>query len=109
MVERARELVDPTLRGRVSFEVGDASALRFEDAAFDLVVLLNMIPFFGEIARVLAPGGTLAVASTNGPATPIWTPPEALRAGLAPVGFDDFEELETGAGTALLARRRHPG
>ncbi|HXV57180.1 MAG TPA: class I SAM-dependent methyltransferase [Gaiellaceae bacterium] len=109
MVERARELLAPELRGRVAFEVGDASALRFEDGAFDLVVLLNMIPFFGELARVLAPGGTLAVASTNGPATPIWTPPEALRAGLAAAGFAGFEELAAGTGTALLARRGRPG
>ena len=31
----------------------------FPAGAFDLVVLLNMIPFFEELARVTAPGGTL--------------------------------------------------
>ena len=37
----------------VRFEVADASALSFEDGGFDLVLLLNMIPFFSEIARLM--------------------------------------------------------
>jgi ubiquinone/menaquinone biosynthesis C-methylase UbiE len=105
MVEEARRLLPAGLAGRVRFEVGDASALPFPDGAFDLVVLLNMIPFFGELARVTAPGGTVVVAHVSGPATPIWTPPEALRSHLAPLGFERFEELGTGSGTAFLARK----
>ena len=34
--------------------------------AFDLVLLLNMIPFFPEIARVTAPGGSLILRSACG-------------------------------------------
>lgn len=109
MIEQARELLPAELAGRVRFEVADASALRFEDSAFDLVVLLNMIPFFPELARVTAPEGSLVFAWYSGPATPIWAPPETLRAGLAPLGFERFEELEVGTGTALLARRGKPG
>ncbi len=106
MVEQARRLLPPGLGARVRFEVADASALPFPDAAFDLVVLLNMIPFFSEVARVTAPGGAVIVAHISGPSTPIWTPPETLREKLASHGFGHFEELAAGRGTAFLASRQ---
>jgi SAM-dependent methyltransferase len=105
MIEEARKVLPGELSGRVRFEVADASRLPFEDGAFDLVVLLNMIPFFGELARVTAPGGRVAAASSFGPQTPIYVPPETLRKRLAPLGFGDFEELTAGEGIALLATR----
>ena len=105
MVEEARRLLEPELSGRVRYEAADASALPFEAASFDLVVLLNMIPFFPEIARVTAPGGALVLAYSSGPQTPIYTPPETLRRRLDPLGFGQFEEIAAGEGTALLARR----
>jgi SAM-dependent methyltransferase len=105
MIEEARKVLPAELSGRVRFEVADASRLPFEDGAFDLVVLLNMIPFFGELARVTAPGGRVAAASSFGPQTPIYVPPETLRKRLAPLGFGDFEELTEGEGIALLATR----
>jgi len=104
MVEEAQKVLPAELCGRVRFEVADASRLPFEDGAFDLVVLLNMIPFFGELARVTAPG-RVAAASSFGPQTPIYVPPETLRKRLAPLGFGDFEELTAGEGIALLATR----
>jgi len=100
MIEQARRQ-HPGLR----FEVGDASRLTFADGAFDLILLLNAVPFAGELARVAAPGGRLVIAFSHGPDTPIWAPPETLRARLGEVGFVDLEELSAGAGTALLARR----
>jgi ubiquinone/menaquinone biosynthesis C-methylase UbiE len=109
MIEQARALLPAELAGRVRFDVADASKLPFQDGAFDLVVLLNMIPFFEELARVTAPGGTAVFVAVSGSSTPIWTPPETLRARLEPLGFADFEELEEGAGTAFLARRAEPG
>lgn len=109
MIEQARALLPPELDGRVRFDVADASKLPFQDGAFDLVVLLNMIPFFEELARVTAPGGTAVFAAVSGSSTPIWTPPETLRARLEPLGFAEFEEIEEGAGTAFLARRAKPG
>ena len=109
MVEQAARLLPPELAGRVRFEVGDASALRFENGSFDLVVLLNMIPFFDEIARVTSAGGAVLVAHVSGSQTPIWTPPETLRARLGPLGFGAFQELEAGSGTAFLARKQGSG
>jgi malonyl-CoA O-methyltransferase len=105
MVEEARALVPPELMDRVRFQVADASELPFAESEFDLVILLNMIPFFDELARVTAPDGALAFVSYSGPDTPIWTPPETLRGRLEPLGFARFDELAVGDGTALLARR----
>jgi ubiquinone/menaquinone biosynthesis C-methylase UbiE len=105
MVEEARRLLPEGLAERVRFEVADASALPFPDGAFDLVVLLNMIPFFDELARITAPGGVIVVASMFGAETPIYTPPATLRERLERRGFERFEELRAGAGDAFLARR----
>jgi SAM-dependent methyltransferase len=109
MIDQARDLLPAEFARRVRYEVADASALPFGDGEFDLVVLLNMIPFFEELARVTAPGGALAISAVSGSDTPIWTPPETLRARLGPLGFHGFEEIAEGAGTALLAYRRDPG
>lgn len=105
MIAEAQRLLPSGLGARVRFAIADAAELPFEDGAFDLVVLLNMIPFFPELRRVTAPGGTLVVSSGFGPETPIWTPPETLRTRLEPLGFTAFEELAVGPATALLAKR----
>jgi ubiquinone/menaquinone biosynthesis C-methylase UbiE len=104
MVERAREKASG--RANLSFEVGDASALRHDDASFDLVTAANMIPFFDELARVVRPGGTLVVAFSLGPQTPIYVPSERMRKDLGARGFAEFADIEAGRGTALVARKR---
>jgi malonyl-CoA O-methyltransferase len=105
MVERARANTPPELADRVRFQQADAVHLPFEIASFDLVQLANMIPFFGELERVTAPGGHLVQSFSAGPETPIWVPPERLRRELGGHGFTDFADFEAGGGTALLARR----
>jgi malonyl-CoA O-methyltransferase len=109
MVDEARRRLPPALVGRIRFEVADAARLPFVDGAFDLVLLVNMIPFFDEVARVTAPSGTVVVAAYSGPSTPIWTPPETLRQRLEALGFGSFEEIAVGEGTAFLARRPGSG
>jgi ubiquinone/menaquinone biosynthesis C-methylase UbiE len=104
MLEQARRNTPPELQGRVTFERGDASALRFEDGAFDLVAHANMIPFFDEVARVLAPGGHALFAFSSGAETPIYVPSDRLRDELGRRGFTEFAELAAGRGNALLAR-----
>jgi ubiquinone/menaquinone biosynthesis C-methylase UbiE len=108
MLAEARTLTPPELAQRVRFEVADAARLPLDDSSFDLVILANMIPFFDELDRVLAPGGQLAVSFSAGPETPIWVPPERLRRELADRGFTDFADFEGGGGTALLARKADP-
>src|SRR6185312_9717234 len=51
MIDEARRKLPAELAGRVRFEVGDAAALECDDGAYDLVTLMNMIPFFDELAR----------------------------------------------------------
>lgn len=104
MVERAREKAGG--RQNISFEHGDASALPYVDASFDLVTAANMIPFFNELARVLRRGGTLVLAFSLGPQTPIYVPSDRIRKELAARGFTDFAEIEAGRGSAFVARKR---
>ena len=109
MVEEAKRLLPSELAGRVSFQVADGASLPFAAGEFDLVVLQNMIPFFEELGRVTAPGGKAIFAFSRGDETPIWVPPEKLRARLEEVGFRDVEELAAGQGVAVLAAREDPG
>jgi len=106
MIDEARRKVPSELAGRVSFEVGDAAALGSPDAAFDLVVLSNMIPFFDELARVVAPGGTLVLSFSKGADTPIYVAPERLRDELGRRGFAEFAEFSAEPATALRAKRQ---
>jgi ubiquinone/menaquinone biosynthesis C-methylase UbiE len=99
MIAEARRL------GQERYDVGDASALPYADAVFDLVTLNNMIPFFDELARVVAPGGYVAIAYSMGPKTPIWVPLERVRDELARRGFLHVADFEAGTGVSLLARR----
>jgi ubiquinone/menaquinone biosynthesis C-methylase UbiE len=106
MIEEARRKLPPELAGRVGFEVGDASELSHPDGDFGLVVLSNMIPFFDELARVVAPGGTLVLSFSRGAETPIYVPPERLREELGRRGFAEFAEFSAEPATALRAIRR---
>lgn len=105
MVEEARRKTPVTLADRVNFDVGDASKLPFPDGSFDLVAHVNMIPFFDEVARVVASGGYVVFSFSGGAQTPIYVPPERLRRELAARNFTDFVELAGGRGTSLLAHK----
>ena len=62
------------------FEVGGRDRAPVRGGAFDLIVLLNMIPFFDEFARVAAPGGAeIVIAFGAGAETPIYVPAETLE------------------------------
>ena len=105
MLAEARRKTPPVLGDRVSFEHADASALPYADRSFELVAHANMIPFFDELARVLAHGGQALFAFSSGNSTPIYVSPERLRAELGRRGFADFATFAAGQGTALLARK----
>jgi ubiquinone/menaquinone biosynthesis C-methylase UbiE len=106
MLAQARASTPSHLSPRIRFELADGSKLPFDDGSFDLVVLANMIPFFDELARVTAPGGSVVFSFSAGDETPIYVPAERLRAELGRRGFTDFAEFSAGRGTALLARGR---
>jgi ubiquinone/menaquinone biosynthesis C-methylase UbiE len=105
MIEEARRKLPAELAGRVRFEVGDASALSCPDGDFELVVLSNMIPFYAELARVVATGGTLVLSFSRGDETPIYVAPERLRRELERRGFTEFAEFSAEPATALRAKR----
>jgi ubiquinone/menaquinone biosynthesis C-methylase UbiE len=106
MLAEARRKTPPELAEHVRFERADAARLPYGDASFELVTLANMIPFFDELTRVLAPGGWIIFSFSAGPETPIWVPPERLRGELSRRGFTDFADFQVDAGTALLARKQ---
>ena len=68
LLERAKAR---NLGSRVTFQVGNAEALEFEDESFDCVVgssvlhHLDLTSALGEIHRLLRPGGIMAFAEPN--------------------------------------------
>jgi SAM-dependent methyltransferase len=104
MIDAARRKTPPN--SNVEFRVGDAEKIDEPDGAFDVVAAANMIPFFDELARLLAPGGHLVVSFSGGAQTPIFVPSERLRSELARRGFADFAEFAGGRSTAFAARKR---
>jgi SAM-dependent methyltransferase len=105
MIRRAQARIGLDPEGRVAFKVADAAKLPFEDDSFDLVTQLNMPLFFGEISRVLRPGGFAVVAASWGPRTPFYTPESVLRRGFRRAGLDQVESGGAAHGTFFVARR----
>ena len=106
MIAEAAANLPAELAARVRFQVGDAAELPFDDDAFELVTLSNMIPFFDELARVTAAAGAIVFSFSRGSGTPIYVPPDRLRRELGRRGFSQFADFSAGPATALLARRR---
>jgi SAM-dependent methyltransferase len=106
MVEEAERQLPGELAGRVRFAVGDAAALPVEDGSVELVTLMNMIPFFDELARVTAHGGSVVVSFSRGAETPIFVPFDRLRRELERRGFAEFADFSTDPSTALRGTRR---
>src|SRR5207248_1350471 len=82
-----------TKGGRVRFEVADASRLPYEDGSFDLVVLMNAVPFFDELARVTASGGAVVCSFSLGPETPIYVAERRLERELGKRRFAAFSSF----------------
>jgi malonyl-CoA O-methyltransferase len=89
----------------VKFEPADASRLPFPDASFDLVAQNNVPVYFGEIARVLAPGGRILITSTFGPATPYYTPHRVLKRRFGKLGFRGLRSEQSPPGDWFLATK----
>ena len=73
-----KDRLHQSLGDRVSYEQGDAMALRFEDASFDVVSIAFGIRnvqepsrAIGEFFRVLKPGGRLVILEFDTPSNPL--------------------------------------
>jgi ubiquinone/menaquinone biosynthesis C-methylase UbiE len=106
MIREAQRKIGLDPEGRVAFRVADAADLPFDEASFDLVTLVNMPPFFGEIARVLRPGGFVIVTASLGPATPFYTSDAALERAFGRRGVDPVATGTAATGTYWVGRRR---
>jgi ubiquinone/menaquinone biosynthesis C-methylase UbiE len=104
MVRAAQDKVGLDPDGRVAFRVADAAALPYGEDSFDLVVGVNMPPFFAEIARVLRPSGHAIVVSSWGEATPFYTPDAVLDRGFRRHGIERVTAGRQGAGTYWVGR-----
>jgi len=105
------------LDDRVAFEQGDALAMPFADASFDGAYSMNVsmniadkTGFYGELHRVLRPGGWLVLSEIalgpNGPpdyptawaetaASSFLVTPSETTAGLEACGFTDVDARDT--------------
>jgi SAM-dependent methyltransferase len=89
----------------ISFEVGDAAQLGFEDAGFDLVLCQNAPPFCDEMLRLLRPRGkALLVYSFGGPWVELAWSPIAKRFERA--GASHARGKRAGFGFYGIARKR---
>jgi ubiquinone/menaquinone biosynthesis C-methylase UbiE len=104
MIRAARSKVTLDPEARVAFKVADASSLPYPDGHFDLVTQVNMPPFFGEVARVLAPGGHVIVVATSGSSTPFYTPDSVLERGFRRQGITKVESGGATRGTWFVGR-----
>jgi ubiquinone/menaquinone biosynthesis C-methylase UbiE len=74
MLKEASRLAEESGLGNIEFQEGDAEALPFSDACFDIVAcrisahhFSSPAAFLSEAARVLIPGGSLLLADTSSP------------------------------------------
>jgi hypothetical protein len=98
----ARILDIGTGTGAAAFEL----AARYPDAeGFDLIVMLNMPPFFDRVVALLRPAGFVLNTSSYGSRTPFFTPPGLLERGFERRGLRTIAAEQVGPGTYYLAER----
>lgn len=98
------ETKTPDPNTRVRFVVADIANYQ-DDQRFDLIVMVNMPPFFDSVAALLAPGGFVVHASSYGPRTPFFTPPGLLKRGFERLDLHTIAAGQAEMGTYYLARR----
>jgi SAM-dependent methyltransferase len=88
----------------VRFEVADVAELD-PGGGYDLVMMVNMPPFFAPVGAMVRQGGHVAHIASRGPVTPFYTTAEKLGAGYAREGLETVASGTAGPGTYYLARR----
>ncbi len=105
-VRKATNRVGLDPEGRVAFKHGGPRSLPFPDGYFDLLAAVDARPSPGEVARVLRPGGFLALASTRAAKTPAGVRGHLLHRRLVRHGFESIWAQPAGDGSFLVARLR---
>jgi SAM-dependent methyltransferase len=101
MIEQAtRKVARPGMR----FLVADVADLD-PGEGYDLVMMLNMPPFFKPVSALLRPGGSVAHIASRGSTTPFYTSAGKLRQGYQRHGLETVAAGTAGPGTYYLARR----
>lgn len=108
-VRRAAARIGLDPEGRVAFKQGRPRSLPFPADHFDLLAALDAAPAAGEAARVLRPGGFLALASTGGDEAPPGWRGRLLRRRLAHLGFESIWSEAAGEGSFAVLRLRGGG
>ncbi len=102
----ARVGLDP--EGRIAFKQGGPHSLPFPSDHFDLLVALDARPGASEAARVLRPGGFLALAASRQP-SPLGGLGGRLYRRRRRLGFEPIWEEAAGDGSFSVARLRGGG
>jgi ubiquinone/menaquinone biosynthesis C-methylase UbiE len=103
----ARVGLDP--EGRIAFKRGDPGSLSFPPDHFDLLAAIDARPPVREAARVLRPGGFLALAESRHPEAPAGIAGKLWRWRLSRLGFESIWAQPAGDGSFSVARLRGGG
>jgi len=107
-IDVSRAMIDEAAakdaRPGVEFRVADVAELD-PGEGYDLVIMLNMPPFFKPVAALLRPGGFVVHIASRGSTTPFYTPAKKLRHGFERQGLATFTSGTAGPGTYYVARR----
>lgn len=103
----ARIGLDP--EGRIAFKRGSPRSWPFPDDQFDLLAVVDAYPAAGEAARVLRPGGFLALAASRDRQVPKGFRGALLRRQLARRGFEPIWSEAAGDGSFSIHRLRGGG
>lgn len=105
-VKRAGGRVGLDPEGRIAFKQGDPNSLPFPDDHFDLLAALDARPAAAEAARVLRPGGFLALARALAPDPLGGVSGRFFRWQLSRAGFEPIWAQPAGDGSFSVARLR---
>jgi len=108
-VRRAAARVGLDPEGRVAFKVGTPRSLPFPEGHFDLVAGLDVSPAAAEVARVLRPGGYLALAYSSRASAPRGLRAKLLRWRLSRCGFAPVRVELAGDGSFSVGRLETSG
>lgn len=105
-IRRAGGRVGLDPEGRIAFKRGEPGSLPFPDDHFDLVAALDARPAAAEAARVLRPGGFLALARAADPEALGGFRGRLFRRRLSRAGFEPIWAQPAGDGSFSVARLR---